>query len=179
VIHDIFSGMSHSPPNPRAWKHLARTYDRDFYVWTAEQAKLLRMGKLARADVRNLIEELETLGRSEVNSFHSAYEELLFHLLKWVFQSELRDRKNVDSLAASWGISILKQRNEISDLLKDNPSFKSRERAVIEESYARARKRAILEASLSGYSKAFPTKCPWHADQIKDDGFPEDLARAE
>ena len=40
-------------------------YDHDFYAWTNEQAALLRSGKLSAADVENIAEEIESMGRSE------------------------------------------------------------------------------------------------------------------
>lgn len=43
----------------------AALYDRDFLEWTQQQAEYLRKGCWARLDVENLVEELESLGRSE------------------------------------------------------------------------------------------------------------------
>lgn len=40
-------------------------YEQDFYGWTQEQAALLRAGRLADLDIANLIEEVETMGRTE------------------------------------------------------------------------------------------------------------------
>ncbi|MFZ2871945.1 MAG: DUF29 family protein [Zavarzinia sp.] len=40
-------------------------YDRDFYAWANEQAALLRAGKLDKADIANIAEEIESMGRSE------------------------------------------------------------------------------------------------------------------
>ena len=41
------------------------TYENDFYTWTQQQAALLKSGKFADLDIHNLIEEIETMGRSE------------------------------------------------------------------------------------------------------------------
>ncbi|NCC29400.1 MAG: DUF29 family protein, partial [Gammaproteobacteria bacterium] len=40
-------------------------YDRDFFAWANEQAALLRAGRLAAADIDNIAEEIESMGRSE------------------------------------------------------------------------------------------------------------------
>jgi hypothetical protein len=40
-------------------------YEQDFYGWTQEQAALLRAGQLNDLDITNLIEEVESMGRSE------------------------------------------------------------------------------------------------------------------
>lgn len=43
-------------------------YDTDFYGWTSQQARLLRSGQIASADIANIAEEIDTLGRSEARS---------------------------------------------------------------------------------------------------------------
>jgi Domain of unknown function DUF29 len=40
-------------------------YERDFYLRIEQQTSLLRAGRLEEMDVDNLLEELESLGRSE------------------------------------------------------------------------------------------------------------------
>ena len=61
----------------------AAQYERDFYTWANEQAALIRAGKFDQADIENIAEELETLGRSEARELKSRYRVLLLHLLKW------------------------------------------------------------------------------------------------
>jgi Domain of unknown function DUF29 len=40
-------------------------YEDDFYAWTVEQARLLRMGELSAIDAANIAEEIESIGRSD------------------------------------------------------------------------------------------------------------------
>ena len=40
-------------------------YERDFYAWANEQAALLRSGNLSAADIENIAEEIESMGKSE------------------------------------------------------------------------------------------------------------------
>lgn len=40
-------------------------YETDFYAWMQEQVKLLKEGEWYHLDAKNLIEELEDLGRRE------------------------------------------------------------------------------------------------------------------
>jgi hypothetical protein len=47
------------------------TYEADFYAWTVEQAKLLRQGRFADADIANIVEEIESLSRSETRAAES------------------------------------------------------------------------------------------------------------
>ncbi|MGA8381846.1 MAG: DUF29 family protein [Stellaceae bacterium] len=40
-------------------------YEKDFYAWTVEQARLLRSGELSAVDIENIAEETESIGRSD------------------------------------------------------------------------------------------------------------------
>src|SRR3954451_22460738 len=96
-------------------KHLA-SYEEDFALWAAEQAALLRAGKLDRVDIENVAEEIESLGRSDKYEIDSRLEILLQHLLKWHFQPEKRSN--------SWKASIREQRIKIARILKASPSLR-------------------------------------------------------
>lgn len=65
-------------------------YQQDFYGWTQEQARLLREGRSAELDVANVVEEIETLGRSEKRELASRLRVLMLHLLKWQHQPTRR-----------------------------------------------------------------------------------------
>src|ERR1700675_1175107 len=92
------------------------SYDRDFYAWANEQAALLRAGKFADADLATIAEEIESMGKTEKRELVSRLTVLLLHLLKW--ESQPAGRSN------SWRLSIANARDEIADLLDDNPSLK-------------------------------------------------------
>lgn len=64
------------------------TYQTDFYSWTQQQASLLKARQLSELDFYNLIEEIETMGRSEKHALESRLAVLLPHLLKWKYQPE-------------------------------------------------------------------------------------------
>ena len=91
-------------------------YERDFYAWTREQAELLRAGKISEADLENIAEEIDSMGKTEKRELISRLTILLLHLAKWRFQQGLRGR--------SWRLSIEGQRLDIADLIDDNPSLK-------------------------------------------------------
>ena len=91
-------------------------YEQDFYGWTIEQAALLRGRRLSEADLENIAEELDALGRSEKRELVSRLEVLLMHLLKWNAQPVFR--------GTSWRLTIEEQRRELHGLLRDNPSFR-------------------------------------------------------
>jgi uncharacterized protein DUF29 len=69
-------------------------YSQDFYAWTQEQAVLLREGAWHELDRDHLIEEIETLGRSERKEVRSYLEGLVLHLLTWQYQPAYRQESH-------------------------------------------------------------------------------------
>jgi hypothetical protein len=131
-------------------------YEQDFYQWTQEQAALLKAGALSQLDVENLIEEVETMGRSEKRELVSRLAVLLAHLLKWDFQPERRGK--------SWENTIKIQRIDIQEVLDDSPGLKHQ----LKESVLTAYKKAVLLASdETGMSESeFPETCPYSIEEI-------------
>ncbi len=136
-------------------------YDRDFFAWTREQAALLRAGKISEADLENIAEEIESMGKTEKRELTSRLTVLLLHLAKWHFQPGSRGR--------SWRLSIEGQRLDIADRLEDNPSLTP----LLTEFLGHAWRRASLEAQKETGLDAstFPSDCPWTAEQALDEGF--------
>jgi len=130
-------------------------YESDFYGWIQQQTELLRSRQLSALDIDNIVEELESLGRSERRALLSQLTRLYLHLLKWHYQGDRRSR--------SWLVSIVDARLEIQRLLADNPSFKPwlPEAAIV--AYADARTKAQAETGLS--LDAFPIELPFAWDQ--------------
>ena len=56
------------------------SYEKDFYSWTQEQADFLRNGQFNNLDIPNLIEEIETMRRSEKRELESRLTILLLHI---------------------------------------------------------------------------------------------------
>ncbi len=139
----------------------AKLYDRDFYAWTREQAALLREGRLADADLANLAEEIESMGRSERHRLYSRLSVLLTHLAKWRFQPGLRSR--------SWELTIREQRRRAAMLLRDNPSLGPALTEIAADAWARAALAAQRETGLD--ESNFPEVCPWTPEQALDDDF--------
>jgi hypothetical protein len=63
-------------------KHMT-AYHTDFYLWTQQQADLLRQGALSALDVENLIEEIESMGKRDRRAIGSYLRNVMMHLLKW------------------------------------------------------------------------------------------------
>jgi hypothetical protein len=144
---------------------MASLYERDFHAWTHEQADLLRAGRLAEADIAHIVEEIESMGRSERRELVNRLTVLLLHLLKWRFQPALRGN--------SWRLSIKEQRIRLAAHLEDNPSLKAEIDQAILQAYRLAAIEAERETGLS--ESTFPTVCPFSFEQIMDERFwPED-----
>ena len=136
-------------------------YDKDFYVWTLESAKLLRQGKFKEVDIEHVAEELESMGKSDKRQLTSRLIVLIVHLLKWQLQPERR--------GSSWRRTIITQRTKIPLILKDSPSLHRVLVSLLDEIYQTAVVDAAEETQLS--KNIFPENCPYSLDQCLDRKF--------
>lgn len=137
------------------------TYEVDFYAWTVEQANMLRQGRFADADIANIIEEIESLGRSEKRELRTRLRVLLAHLLKWQAQPGRRGN--------SWRLTIIEQRIRLQEHLAENPSLVP----TLPNAIASVWRQVLVKTMRqTGFAEAgFPTTCPWTVGLILDDGF--------
>ncbi len=141
--------------------HLSELYDRDFNLWLVNTAELLRQGRLAELDVVNLLEEIETMGRSEKSALKSNLVVVLWHLLKWKYQPEKR--------STSWELTIAEHRRRLRDAFEDSPSLKRYFDQCFEQCYQDARRQAKIETKLAIAS--FPETSPFTPEQSLDQDF--------
>ena len=133
----------------------------DFYGWTQQQIGLLSAKRFNEIDLEHLIEEVESMGNSELRELESRLTILLMHLLKWQYQANLQTR--------SWILTIKEQRRRIVKRLQQSPSLKSKLNGVILDAYELARGDAADETGLP--ESVFPINCPWKYLQIVDMDF--------
>ena len=139
-------------------------YNSDFYGWTQEQAALLRSGRLNEIDIDNLIEEVETMGRSEKRALQSRLVVLLTHLLKWRYQAERR--------GSSWQLTIDHQRIKFQELLNENPGLKHDLDNIFASAYLDATYQAAKQTALP--LETFPVSPPWSLPESLQKGvYPE------
>jgi hypothetical protein len=138
-------------------------YEDDYWVWSLQQAELLRLGRFNELDLPNLIEEIEEMAASVRRALESSYRVLLMHLLKWEFQPERRTR--------SWLLTIERERGNILDFETDNKSLRNDAPLLIRSAYRRARNEA---AKATGLKKVhFPEDCPYtHSEIAQEDWLP-------
>jgi len=128
-------------------------YDRDILLWVEDTVTKLRNRNFEDLDIENLIEEVESLGRSERRELLSRLTTLLEHLLKRLYV-ELPENYR------SWEITIRNQRIDIKQLLKETPSLKS----IWQESFRNALEIA-LEKVMSEYEYVkFPDQWQYSTD---------------
>lgn len=136
-------------------------YEEDFYGWSMAMAGLLKERRMMDLDYDNLIEEIESMGRSNIDQLTNRLAILLTHLLKWYYQPAFQGK--------SWKLTIAEQRRKIKRIIKKNPSLKNK----IDEAFADAYDDAIhqAEAETGLFLSTFPKDCPYTFDQCLDDEF--------
>jgi len=97
-------------------------YEHDFLLWTEREATLLR-AQAGRSngpvDWANVAEEVESLGRSQVTEARRRLARIVEHLLKLEFSPAAEPRRR-------WTETIFSQRRDLTRLLRDSPSLRSR-----------------------------------------------------
>lgn len=139
----------------------ATKYNDDFYGWTRDQVELLKAGDFRGLDVVHLIEEIDSMGKSETRQLHNRLEVLLMHLLKWQFQPSYQGN--------SWRNTIEEQRVRIRKHVAKNPSLKGVLDETFLDAYEDARYSARRETGLQ--LEVFPEQCIWGFEQVMDEEF--------
>jgi len=122
---------------------------------------LLRAGHLTEIDVKNIAEELESMGKRDKRELMSRLSVLLTHLLKWQFQAEL--------WCSSWQGTIEEQREQIAFILEDSLSLKHQLIEKLDKAYQSALTKAERETGI--HLTKFPSQCPYNLNQILDENF--------
>jgi len=154
-------------------EELKLLYEKDFYKWIIENVELLKNKEFDLVDWDNVIEELESMGRSELRSVISFMAIILEYLYKW---ENFRENENMGD---SWIDSIDNARTELDYLFSDSPSLKRKVQEEIDLAWKNAVKRLVRwfekplnERLAKKYfgklptEKNFPEKCPYSSDDI-------------
>ena len=145
-------------------------YETDYYAWTKQQAAALRAlagrghGTL---DLENLAEEVESLGRSDLNAVRSQVRRIIEHLLKLEYSPAPEPR-------ADWRYSVAQARDEVEDHI--TASMYPDVAADLAKLFARARRDAASGLKKHGEpdaARSLPEISPYSFDQvITQDWYP-------
>ncbi len=139
-------------------------YDQDFYLWIQTTLQLLQERKLDQLDIENLIEEIDSIGKSERKELKSRLVVLIEHLLKLQYWTN----EKADN-ARGWRNTVVEQRRQILYTLEDSPSLKSFLEEIFLKSYQDARKDTLRKYQLS--PTLFPEDSPFSLSEILDSDF--------
>lgn len=139
------------------------SYEDDFYGWSMQNAFFLKTGQLEDLDIMNLVEEIESMGRSEKRELIHRMTCLITHILKWTYQHNLR--------STSWKLTIKEQRRQCRKLMEESPSLGNKQNIaeILKVAYEDALFEAMNQTGLNGTT--FPPKCRYKFEQILDDEF--------
>lgn len=116
----------------------ADLYASDAYSWAMQQADALRRGDLKAVDWDTVIEEIESVGRSEKNSWESLCGRVLEHLLAIEFWS-----RAIDKVLRHWAREVMYFRRRMADVLDRNPGLKGQYAAMYASAWRSARRAAV------------------------------------
>lgn len=143
------------------------SYNEDLNAWLQQQVSYLREGKFDKLDIDNLIEEVESVGKSERRSIKNYFVVLIGHLLKLKYRPE--------KATGSWYFSITNSQRKIKEIIEDSPSLKREMQEKLEAAWKDAINLAVQETGLP--RQTFPAKCPWTAEQAMRENFDRDFFR--
>ncbi len=139
-------------------------YEQDFYLWIQTTLTVLREGKLEQLDIENLIEEIDSMGRSEKKELKTRLVVLIEHLLKLQYWTQEKDYN-----ARGWRNTVVEQRRQIAYTLADSPSLKGILNDVFLDCYTDARNDTINKYQLP--STLFPKEPSFSLVQVLNSDF--------
>ncbi len=146
-------------PHPFPSSAVSTLYETDFYLWIQHTIEALKQQDFDRVDWDNLVEEVESMGRSEKRELKSRLLVILEHLLKLMFWESEKPQN-----ARGWCNTVIEQRNQVDLILEDSPSLKPWLTESFVESYAKARQQTLQKYGLPG--DRFPTQPPFSLEDV-------------
>lgn len=114
---------------------LVSLYDIDYQIWLEQTLTQLRANDFGNLDLENLIEEIESLGKSDKRSISSYLMRLCEHLLKIKYWESERE-----TCLRAWKLEVRNFRLQVRAILKDSPSLKNYLRENFLAEYQNGRK---------------------------------------
>ncbi len=119
-------------------------YEQDYNLWIETTINQIKQYNFESVDWDNVLEELESLGKSDKRELRNRLTVLIEHLLKLAYWEAEREAN-----ARGWKNTIKEQRRQIKILLNDSPSLKPYLLEKFSECYADAIEDAADNTGLS------------------------------
>ncbi|ATS19394.1 DUF29 domain-containing protein [Synechococcus sp. PCC 6717] len=149
---------------PQVKTKLTSLYDEDYQRWLDETVAQLKAQDFSSLDLENLIEEIESLGRSDKRAISSYLMRLCEHFLKlryWKSEREMCFR--------GWDLEITNFRLQIQAILEDSPSLKNYLNDQFLSAYGNARKLFLKASQLE--SQEVPDEPEFSLEQALDEDW--------
>lgn len=138
-------------------------YEQDYVAWLDLTLNQLKQQDFNGLDWKNLIEEIDALGREQRHKVESYVLRLLIHLLLYQYWDAERKWSG-----KGWEKEIDNFRLEL-DFLLESQVLHNYFLSILEKDYTKARKLAIKKSNLS--PMIFPEACPYTPEQMLDFGW--------
>jgi len=151
-------------------------YETDFFAWSRDQAAALRRRDAGAIDWDNVIEEIESLGRSERNAWTNTAARAIEHMLKILHS----DRAS-ESALRHWMGEFATWRDQMADTIQENPGLQGQYCEMLRLAWHRGRRgaiRALVDAGAEREGEGrrkplrlewqvrIPLHCPWRLGEI-------------
>jgi hypothetical protein len=133
----------------------ATLYETDYYLWLEQTIQALRASELSTIDCQNLIEELTSLGKTDLRTVNSLIKQVIIHRLKLDYLPDRGPRKH-------WCKEIFNFQDQLSDTL--TASLKNK--IDLDELYFRAKRQLLLD-----YELELPETCPYSLTDLLSADF--------
>jgi Domain of unknown function DUF29 len=120
---------------------LLSLYETDYHLWLDKTVAQLQSHDFGNLELENLIEEIESLGRSDKHAMSSYLMRLCEHLLKVKYWQSERA-----TCFRGWNLEITNFRIQIQEQLDSSPSLKPFLEGIFSKQYRNGRK-LFLKAS--------------------------------
>ncbi len=139
-------------------------YDEDYQLWLDRTVVQLRTQDFRNLDLENLIEEIESLGRSDKRAISSYLMRLCEHFLKLLYWETERQQ-----CFRGWKLEVANFRLQIQVILKDSPSLKNylRDNFILE--YLNGRKLFLNASELD--ARLIPEEPEFSLEQTLDEDW--------
>jgi Domain of unknown function DUF29 len=118
-------------------------YDTDYQCWLNQTIDRLKAHDFNEIDIDNLIEEIESLGKSDRRAISSYLMRLCEHLLKVKYWESERV-----TCLRGWKLEVRNFRLQIQAILKDSPSLRNYLQVNFVEAYQNGRKLFLEESEI-------------------------------